>query len=87
MPESKLRTVHIRYYAQLKEALRTADETVVLTLPMRESEILEYLASLHPAQRPIFMSSRVALDDGYVPSERGLDGFESLDIISPVSGG
>jgi molybdopterin converting factor small subunit len=82
-----LQTVQVRYYAQLREALKKSSEEISLELPVREKEILELLAGIHPKQRPLFMASRVAVDDGYVDAEAALQGFSGIDIISPVSGG
>ena len=56
-----LQTVQIRYYAQLRDALRTATEDISLDLPMRERDILDHLAQLHPKQRDLFFASRVAV--------------------------
>lgn len=82
-----LQTVQVRYYAQLREALKTSKEEVSLELPALEGEILERLAQMHPKQRDLFMASRVAVDDGYVDAHAQLQGFTGVDIISPVSGG
>jgi molybdopterin converting factor small subunit len=82
-----LQTVQIRYYAQLREALKTAMEEISLEMPIRERDILDRLAELHPRQRDLLFASRVAVDEGYVDAETGLQGFSEVDIISPVSGG
>ncbi len=82
-----LQTVEVRYYAQLREALKTSKEDVSLELPAFEKEILQRLAQLHPKQHELLMASRVAVDDGYVDAHARLQGFTGMDIISPVSGG
>ncbi len=80
-------TVQIRYYAQLREALKTDCEVISLELPIKERELLGFLATLHPKQKELFFASRVAVDEGYVHAEVELAGFSEVDIISPVSGG
>lgn len=82
-----VRQVRIRYYAQLREALGKASEEVGLPFPARERDILENLAALHPKQRELFLSSRVAVGDGYVDGQEALDPAGDIDIISPISGG
>ncbi|HKP95976.1 MAG TPA: MoaD/ThiS family protein [Fibrobacteria bacterium] len=80
-------TIRVNYYAQLREALKTASEEVAVELPARERDILERLAALHPRQRDLFLASRVAVDEGYVNAQSLLDGLSGVDIISPISGG
>lgn len=81
-------TVRVRYYAQLREALKTASEEVTLEAPLDERGFLELLAGLHPPQRALFLASRVALADAYAEPGRPLQPLESgVDIISPISGG
>jgi molybdopterin converting factor small subunit len=80
--------VRVRYYAQLREALKTDSEEVSLDLPLDEKGLLERLAELHPRQRSLFLASRVAVDDGYVDAAAPLRDLPSgVDIISPISGG
>ncbi len=79
--------IRVNYYAQLREALKTGWEEIAVPLPARESDILETLARLHPKQRDLFLSSRVAVDDGYVGADALLAGITGVDIISPISGG
>jgi hypothetical protein len=80
--------VRIRYYAQLRDALKTGSEEVTLDLPLDERGLLERLADLHPGQRGLFLASRVAVDDAYPAPGRLLERLESgVDIISPISGG
>jgi molybdopterin converting factor small subunit len=79
--------IQVNYYAQLREALKTGSEEVSLDLPARERDILERLAQLHPRQKDLFLSSRVAVDEGYVGANAMLDGLSRVDIISPISGG
>lgn len=80
-------TIRVRYYAQLRDALKTSSEEVELELPARERDILEKLAELHPRQRELFLASRVAVDEGYVDGKAAITAATSVDIISPVSGG
>jgi molybdopterin converting factor small subunit len=80
-------TVQVRYYAQLRDALKTSQEEISLNLPLKEQDILERLAQLHPKHRELLFASRVALNEGYVNAEAGLEDFCEIDIISPVSGG
>jgi molybdopterin converting factor small subunit len=82
------KSVRIRYYAQLREALKTDWEEVPVETPVDERALLERLAGLHPRQRDLFLASRVAVADAYVLPGRPLEGLESgVDIISPISGG
>lgn len=84
MPQS----VRIRYYAQLREALKTDSEEVSVDMPVDERGLLERLAGLHPRQRDLFLASRVAVADAYAQAGRPLEGLEAgVDIISPISGG
>jgi molybdopterin converting factor small subunit len=80
-------TVRVRYYAQLRDALKTPSEEVSLDLPARERDVLERLAALHPRQRDIFLASRVAVDDAFLAEGARIDAAGNLDIISPISGG
>jgi molybdopterin converting factor small subunit len=80
-------TVHVRYYAQLRDALKTSGEEVTFVFPARESDILERLSALHPGQRALFMASRVAVEDGFVDDGALVREAAGLDIISPISGG
>ena len=81
-------SVRVRYYAQLREALKKEAEEVTLESPVDERSLLERLAVLHPRQKDLFLASRVALADAYVQPGRPLEGLESgVDIISPISGG
>jgi molybdopterin converting factor small subunit len=80
--------VRVRYYAQLRDALKMDSEEVSLESPLDERALLERLAVLHPRQRELFLASRVAVADAYVLPGRPLEGLESgVDIISPISGG
>jgi molybdopterin converting factor small subunit len=81
------KTLRVNYYAQLREALKTPSEEVIMELPARERDILERLSQLHPRQRDLLMASRVAVNDDYVNANSMLDGLSGVDIISPISGG
>jgi molybdopterin converting factor small subunit len=84
MPQS----VRVRYYAQLREALKTDSEEVSVEPKVDERGLLERLAGLHPRQRDLFLASRVAVADAYAQAGRPLEGLEAgVDIISPISGG
>ena len=85
-----MKPVRIRYYAQLREALKTGMEEVDVEMPVDERGLLERLAGLHPRQRDLFLASRVAVDDTYAQPGRSWQGAEldsGVDIISPISGG
>ncbi len=94
--------VQVRYYAQLKDVLKTSEETISLNFPADEKSILDQLIDLHPKQRELFLMSRVAIEDEYMETEaKAVGGSPELaqntipnqkiptviDIISPVSGG
>ena len=80
--------LRVRYYAQLREALKTDSEEIAVETPISEPALLELLATRHPRQRAVLMASRVAVADGYVESSAALSGLEEgVDIISPISGG
>jgi len=83
----KLVRVEVRYYAQLKENLRLSREDVEFELPATEDEVLRRLAILHPAQEKLILASRAAVEDAYLPRGTVIDALESVDVISPVSGG
>lgn len=80
-------SIRMNYYAQLRDALKTASEEVIVEMPAREHDILERLAQLHPRQRDLFLASRVAVNEDYVNAQSLLDGLADVDIISPISGG
>ena len=85
-----MRSLQVRYYAQLREALKTSAEEVEVQTPVNERALLERLAALHPRQRDLFLASRVAVDDTYALPGRAWQGPEldsGVDIISPISGG
>ncbi len=84
---SKLVRVEIRYYAQLRESLRISREEIELELPATEEEILKRLAQSHPAQEKLILASRAAVQDAYLARGTMIRELESLDVISPVSGG
>jgi molybdopterin converting factor small subunit len=80
--------VRVRYYAQLREALKTESEEVSVEAPLDERGLLEHLAGLHPGQRNLFLASRAAVADAYAETGRHLENLElGVDIISPISGG
>ena len=83
----KLVRVEVRYYAQLKENLRLGREDVEFELPATEDEVLRRLAILHPAQEKLILASRAAVEDAYLPQGTVINALESVDVISPVSGG
>ena len=83
----KLTKVELRYYAQLREALRTSREEVEIGLPATESEILAGLAGRHPVHAKLIQASRLAVNDEYFPHGTIIGEFTSADLISPVSGG
>ena len=80
-------TIRVNYYAQLRDALKTATEDVAVELPARERDILELLAQRHPRQRDLLLASRVAVNEDYVDGRTMLEGISGVDIISPISGG
>lgn len=80
-------TIRVKYYAQLREALKTQSEDVAVELPAREREILEQLALRHPRQRDLLLASRVAVNEDYMDGRAMLEGVSEVDIISPISGG
>jgi molybdopterin converting factor small subunit len=79
--------IKVHYYAQLRDAINTAEEDISMQLPILEKEILELLARRYPKQRDLLFASRVAVNEGYVNTNVHLEGFTEIDIISPVSGG
>ncbi len=82
-----IQKVQVRYYAQLREALKTSSEEISMDMPLTEKEILNQLANRHPKLRNLFFASRVAVDEGYVEATESLQHFSCIDIISPISGG
>lgn len=83
-------SVRVRYYAQLREALKTGSEEISIAAPVDERGLLEHLAGLHPRQRDLFLASRIAVADAYAEAGRAWEGPEldsGVDIISPISGG
>ena len=85
-----MRSVQVRYYAQLREAFKTGVEEVEVETPVDERGLLERLAGLHPRQRDLILASRVAVQDAYAQPGRSWLGHEldsGVDIISPISGG
>jgi molybdopterin converting factor small subunit len=84
---SKLVRVAIHYYAQLRENLRLPLEEIELELPTTEEKILRRLAKAHPSQEKLILASRAAINDAYLPQGTVIEELESVDIISPVSGG
>ncbi|MBW8887388.1 MAG: hypothetical protein JF616_06465 [Fibrobacteres bacterium] len=85
-----MKSVRVRYYAQLREALKTGMEEVEVETPVDERGLLERLAALHPRQRDLFLASRIAVGDAYAQAGRSWQGSEldsGVDIISPISGG
>jgi molybdopterin converting factor small subunit len=85
-----MRSVRVRYYAQLREALKTGSEEVSIAAPLDERGLLEHLAGLHPRQRDLFLASRIAVGDAYAEPGSIWQGPEldsGVDIISPISGG
>ena len=83
----KLVRVEIRYYAQLREDLRLSNEEIELELPATEEDILNRLAQLHPKQAALFLASRAAVEDEYLPRGTVVQDLRAVDVIPPVSGG
>ena len=84
---TKLVRVQVRYYAQLRDGLGLSQEDVEVELPTTEPVILRFLANLHPIHADLILTSRLAVEDEYLPHGTRILELGSVDIISPVSGG
>lgn len=82
--EFKLR---VRYYANLRESLKTSEEEITILLPTTEKKILEVLLLIHPKYSEILKASRIAIDENYVETNTIIRMIHVIDIISPISGG
>ena len=90
--------IHVRYFAQLKLAAGTAEETVALRPAMTLDGLLQRLAELHgePLRQLLFhdngtrrQSILVSIGDRQIPLGEKLelrDG-ERVTLLAPMSGG
>lgn len=80
-------TVRVRFYAQLREALKTSEENLTLSFPATENQILITLFEKHPKQKALLLASRIAVDENYLEVDAILEAASIIDVISPISGG
>ncbi len=81
------KTIEVRYYAQLKGILGKSSESLAFDLPANENEILRQLQSRYPEASEMLSLSRIAVDETYLSEDQIISDFESIDVITPVSGG
>ena len=82
-----LHTVQVRYYAQLREALQTSEESLEILFPISENDLIQSLITKYPKQRDLLASSRIAVNENYISAETLIDAISFIDVISPIIGG
>jgi molybdopterin converting factor subunit 1 len=82
----KEETIHIRYFAQLREQADKSLESISLLPAETPSLIYDRLTVLYGFSLP-FTAMRVAVNDEFVPANYCLKNGDHLAFIPPVSGG
>src|SRR5688500_14244335 len=85
--EDTMPTVTIFYFAQARDRLGTASETLTLPSPADASDVLTAIRDKHPAQTPLIDRCRVAIDHQFVGAPVAINEDSEIALIPPVSGG
>jgi molybdopterin synthase catalytic subunit len=79
--------VHVRYFADAREAARQDAEELDLGEGASVREAIATLLERHPALREIASRSRVAVDERFAGPDERLRAGATLALIPPVGGG
>lgn len=80
--------IRILYFAALREALNTSEESLSLPETVRTVGALSpVLEKSHPALKGRLASVRFAVNEAFVDSEHVLSDGDVVALIPPVSGG
>ena len=82
MPE-----VTVLYFAQARDRLGTAAETVTLPALAGTNEVLAAIRVRHPAQIALIDRCRVAVDHQFITGPVAISERSEVALIPPVSGG
>lgn len=82
MPE-----VTVLYFAQARDCLGTASETVTLPSSAGADEVLAAIRRQHPAQSALIDRCRVAIDCQFITGPVAISERSEIALIPPVSGG
>lgn len=85
MPPGTPKTIHIRYYAMLKERRGQDDETVK-TMARTASDLYEELTRMHKFRFP-HVKLKMAINDEFQDWNTELIDGDCVAFIPPVSGG
>ncbi len=80
-------SVRVLYFAQLRERLNCAEETLTLPENTDSTAVLALIAERHPQARDVIASARLAVDCAFVSGAVTLCDGAELAVITPVSGG
>ena len=79
--------IHVRYFADAREAAARDEEELVLQAPATVADALKALTRLHPPLEAVAKQARVALDESFVTEAAALHDGATLVLIPPVGGG
>jgi molybdopterin converting factor subunit 1 len=80
-------TIRVLYFAQLRDRVRTGEETLELSSAMNVAELARHLERVHPELSGRLAGVRLAVNESFAgPDERVADG-DVVALIPPVAGG
>lgn len=85
MPPKSPKTIHIRYYAMLKER-RGCDHETVKTMARTATELYEELTRLHKFKIP-HVTLKLAINDEFFDWNTEINEDDCISFIPPVAGG
>jgi MoaE-MoaD fusion protein len=79
--------IHVRYFAVVRERLRSEGETLELPAGADVQRAVDILAGRHAELGPLRRYLQVAVNQEMVPSSQSLEDGDELALIPPVAGG
>lgn len=80
-------TVHLRFFAGLRERLRKSEADWTLPADASVADLWSSLLSAHPELEPMTRSISFAVNREYVERDHRLRDQDEVALIPPVSGG
>ena len=80
-------TVTVLYFAQARDRLGIATETLTLPVSADANTVLDAIRARHPAQAALIDRCRVAVDHQFINGPVSICAHSEIALIPPVSGG
>jgi molybdopterin converting factor subunit 1 len=80
-------SIHVRYFAALRETTGRSDETFELPAGTTVAEVSKLLLESYPALKDILARCAVAINRSYTTLQAVLDDGDELAFIPPLGGG